>query len=383
MGGDFVNILNVAYYTIKRNIRDKRSLCLMLLFPIVLILILGTALGGQFKPQNVDKTVVYYINNDNGEMGKAFDQFINRDEIKEVLDVKTIDSKEEARKIVTGGGAVALIEVDEDFTANYALGEKAKVHVYKNNNSGFRASVVRNIVDSFIDGANSGKAILRIGKMPDYKTFTTIEDTPLKTDGKIPGAMDYYAVTMLVMILMYGAGYGTYGMAEDYLYDMGNRIKASPIKIHELFIGKILGTILTIFCQGLLIILFTKFVYKANWGSSIVQIAFICLSLSVFSTAMGSAACILFKNEKTADSITSILTPIFTFLAGGYVPINSSNNVFASIRMLSPNFLAQTAIFNTIYGGEVLDIYISTGILWAASLIMLLVSLAAARRVKA
>ena len=72
-----MKIINIAYYSILRNFRDKRSISLTLLFPVLLILILGTALNSAYSPRNMDKISVAYVNMDNGAISKRFDAFLN------------------------------------------------------------------------------------------------------------------------------------------------------------------------------------------------------------------------------------------------------------------------------------------------------------------
>lgn len=47
-----MNVLNITLFEIKKSLRDKRTLLFMLAFPIVLILILGTALTNAFHNGN-------------------------------------------------------------------------------------------------------------------------------------------------------------------------------------------------------------------------------------------------------------------------------------------------------------------------------------------
>lgn len=65
-----MTILNIAYYTLLRNIRDVKSMLNMILMPIVLILILGNALSSAFQVQSIGKTAVAYVDNDNADMIK-------------------------------------------------------------------------------------------------------------------------------------------------------------------------------------------------------------------------------------------------------------------------------------------------------------------------
>lgn len=382
-----MRILHVAYYTILKNIRDKKSMASMLLLPIVLILILGTALSGAFKTTNLDIIPVCYLNSDKGDMSRYFEDFLNYDEIKEILKVERVETFDEGKKLVGDKKARALIVINEGYSEDIKSGKKANIEVYTNKYSGFSNSIVNNIIESYNESANTVGAMQRMGAFGiEYRRTESIVESPIATNGKRPRAIDYYAVTMLVMILMYGTQYGCHGIGEDYLENKGKRIKTTPIKPYEQFIGITLGHIFTVMCQSVVLIVFTKYVYKANWGSNIAGILLISFTLSALSIALGIMFTVLMKDRMKASGVISLLVPIMTFLAGGYAPLNVGDSIFAKVMYVSPNYLAHTALFNTIYGQpvtsnvQILNTAECIGILWVITIIMFIIASVSGRR---
>lgn len=382
-----MRIFYMAYYTILRNIRDKKSMATMLMLPIVLILILGTALNSMYSYQKMDSIPVCYLNNDKGGISKYFDDFLGSEEIKDMLTVKKVNAFDEGKKLVNDRKASALIVIAESYSDDIKAGKKANIEVYTGKNTGFTTSVVKNIIDSYVDGANTVDAMQKMGTQGlEYTRTESIVESPITTNGKRPRAIDYYAVTMLVMILMYGAQYGCHGIGEDYLEGKGKRIKATPIKPYEQFIGITLGNIFTVMCQSVVLILFTKYVYKANWGSSIPQILIISFTLSALSIGIGIMFSVLLRDRMKASGLLSLLIPIMTFLAGGYTKIEAGSTVFAKLMYISPNYIAQTALFNTIYGQPVttniqlLSTGECIGVMWIITIIMFIIASVSGRR---
>lgn len=382
-----MRIFHVTFYTILRNLRDKKSMASMLLLPIVLILILGTALSGQFKTTNLNSIPVCYLNNDKGSMSQYFDDFLNSEEIRDMLEVERVTTFDEGKKLVGEKKAKALIIINESYSEDIKSGKKANIEVYTSKYTGFSNSIVQNIIESYNQGANTVGA-MQILNAPEFKYTRTesIVESPISTDGKRPAAIDYYAVTMLVMILMYGTQYGCHGIGEDYLETKGKRVKSTPIKPYEQFIGIALGHIFTVMCQSVVLILFTKYVYKVNWGSNMAGILLISFTLSVLSIALGILFTVLLRDRMKASAVISLLVPIMTFLAGGYVPLNVGDSVFARIMYISPNYLAHTALFNTIYGQpitsniQLLSTAECIGILWIITIIMFVIASVSGRR---
>ena len=75
----------------------------------------------------------------------------------------------------------------------------------------------------------------------------------------------------------------------------------------------------------------------------------------------------------------NVFIPVSTFI-GGYVKIVAPGPVFNALQHLSPNYLAQTAIFNTIYGGPGTHTAFLLGVMGLFILITFAIAMAAERR---
>ena len=71
----------------------------------------------------------------------------------------------------------------------------------------------------------------------------------------------------------------------------------------------------------------------------------------MLSTAFGSVICMITGSVNKAASIIVIQAVIFTTLVGALGQTSSTNIVNSIIFHLSPNFYAQTALFDYIYKG--------------------------------
>lgn len=361
--------LIVAYYTFLRNIRNRSSLLTMIAFPIVLILILGTALDGAFKISTITKPIVYYVNEDTGTLGRAFDNYIKSKDISDIVSVKIPVSVESAKSEIKNGDAEGLIYIGNDYTKNITEDKKSQIEVFTSDYGKINSSIINCITASFLTRANTINTIKSKNNTAEYKSYKNIDEMPLSAKGKTPRAIDYYSVTMLVMIIMYGINYGTYAYEEDKFNHTDIRINISSIKKIEYLSGKTAGNILTLFFQALIVISFTKYVYKANWNGSIWITLYTCFIISVFAFGFGMLISSLTRDNKLSNVIVNIIVPLFTFISGGYAPI-VKGKLIEIISNLSPNTLAQRAMFNNIYGGSPDLIYKSLAALTILSLII-------------
>lgn len=373
-----MNIITIALVDMKRVLRDKKTLMYMLLLPIILISILGTALGSVFSVNSLEKINVGYINEDKGDLSKSFDEFLEYKEIKEILNYKKIVSLEEGQNLLEDKKISAIVHITKDYSKTLKENNETLIEIIGIDSGSFSYTVVKNVIESYIEYANSYMAISNIdAKKVEFKKYDVIKNESIETKGNMPRAIDYYAVTMMVMIILYGSSYGTQFMVELKSLPIGKRISAAPINAREMVIGKALAAIMSMSFQVLALIGFSKYVYKANFGEDMKTILFICFTLIVFSITLGVVLTSIFDNELLANKVLGLLIPISTLLSGGYFKISMSDSSILTSKMmyLSPSYLAQRALFSSIYKGKTLYINEAIFILWGFSIVFLLVSI--------
>jgi ABC-2 type transport system permease protein len=195
---------------------------------------------------------------------------------------------------------------------------------------------------------------------------------------------------MLVLILLYGSAYSIHGVGEDFLEQMGGRLRCTPVKLYKQFIGKMLGIVVLLILQAGIVILFTKYVYKANWGSDIFGVFSIVATMAMFITTLGGMLTLLLRNRMAANGLINVVIPVTTFLSGGYAYIPLSGGWYDTVRQLLPNSLAQNGLFSIIYKspfvqqdllkGVLTQFQLSMVFLWGMIAVMLIVTVLAGRR---
>ena len=382
-----MNILYIAISTIKRNFRDKKSMFRSILMPILMIIVLGTALNSAFEGQKIDKFNVCYLNEDSGSELNEFNNFLKNNEIKDILNVREVASIEEGKKLIEDKKAVSLIVVPKGYSEKLKSGDKAVIQIYNTKYKDFKSDIVENIVEAYNSAGNAVMAVAKLNaKDLRYTPYDAVEESIISTEGKAPRAIDYYGVAMLILAIMNSAAFAADMVSEDYFENVGVRIKTAPVKTYERLLGKILGCVFDIFIKGMIIIGFSKLAYGVNWGNNFGMIALIIISAAVFSTIFGMFITMAVGSGNRATGIISIVNNVFTFGAGGYALI-VTQDVHQSILMhLSPNFYPQTALLNVIYSNNYrvnVHFFNTTGyilMLWVLSGLLFLGFLALERR---
>ena len=344
-----MKILNIMWKEIKHNLRDKKAMFMMILFPIVLILILGAALGQYFGGDKgeftIDAKVIYSMDN-NSSLNNAFTGF--KDSFGKELKI----SFDETKDINKGLESIK----DSKYTCYIQVTDK-DIKIYKNKRFGQNASYVESVVDIFMDRNN---ALGQIGKVNPKVIQGILADT--KSDytkavslekKKAPRAKDYYAVTMITLMILYGSASGFYAIAGEKIRNTKQRLLTAPITKPELFIGKTLGCVLITSLQMGIVVLVSKYLLNTYWGDNIWTVMLILFSEICVSISIGVGLALLVKNESTGNGVMNAAIPFMAFLGGNYMPLeNMGSKAIENLSKISPLRWTNQSIFKIIYAND-------------------------------
>lgn len=343
-----MNIFKIVAAELKINFRDKKAMTPMVLFPIVLIMILGIVFSGTFKNSTglKNQTVFYRIEGNNGTVIDAFNEFIKQSE-KAGIKFSEVKDKQQGLYSVRNNKCSGYMEIDSN---------NNKVVLYKNDWSHLGASVVEVILNTFVQRYNAVFEIARLN--PQYlKNLNSNNSDYVKiisVDGKRqPSARDYYGVTMLTLIILYASLTGAWSIKHEKIKKTGKRMLCSPMKKYEMLTGKLIGTVLVTIIQIFIVILFSKYILRVYWGQNFAVILGIIISEIVMAVSIGVGVGIIIKNENAMSGILNIFIPFIVFFGGGYVPLSNFNSpIINLISKASPLKWTNDAIFKVIYGGS-------------------------------
>ena len=410
------NIYYQFIHTLKCVFLDYKPLISKILTFSLVILVLGSAFSNMFS-SGLEPVTVGILNEDKGnekiaegiiqvlepqgtltpvkesdedaEEEDATEEETTADvSISEWMKVYSVKNEEDGRSlacdkdIAEDHQIAAMIHFDEDFTKNVMeYGDKKDadpipITIKTGRSSQIDTTVVKCVFDTFTSSLNADFAVQKHFPGKSLPQDLNLENgyTKMETDAEAtPDAMSYYAIAMLMMVLLYGAEYGCNSIADDYFGVIGERIKTTPIKRYQQYIGKMLGMVVATAIQGIFIVLLSGLVYGAKWGTNYLALVGIIFSMSAASVTLGACLCMITRDGAKGQSMVSLLVIACTFLAGGFVKVD-----MGLLKFISPNYYAQTAMFNSIYNGDMGIAMQNIGILWmfviGASAIAILMS---------
>lgn len=341
------NIFNIIIKEIKIVLRDRKSIMMMVLLPILLMAILGAALSGVFDSSiSLDEIKVLYTNEGSQDSVKMFNTFMEEGK-KLKMDFTRADSIDEGTASVK----------DVKYACYVRVKDNGEILLYKNERHGFNAEMVESVLTIFVHRYNVMSQIAKVNPISMKAIASGGEKNLVKLSSvnakRQPRSIDYYSVTMLTLIIMYAANIGAWSVKGEKTEKTGSRLLAAPVKKYEILIAKILGSITATAIQIIVVILVSKYILKGYWGSNMSPILLIILTQIIMTVAIGAGIAFMVKSETSMSSIISTTIPFIVFLGGGYVPLDQfKSNILMQIAKISPLKWTNDAIFQIIYNNN-------------------------------
>lgn len=289
---------------IKQNMRDKQGLMLMMVFPLVLTLVLGFSLSGMFEnDSSPTKIGALYQVETQDRFGSAFRSFAANSEEYNLVLIEETDA-EKAHEAVRTGNTTCFILVSDK-----------KITLYAREGTAFGISLVETILKGFTQTYDVAMVVRRD---PGVSQTQFTESVSLAKGNK-PSSMDYYAITMMTLIIMYCSMSGISAIADEKRDKTLTRIFCAPIRNAQILVPKVTGVVIATSLQILFVFIIDKLVLKANFGSNLLPVFAVLLAQIIMMVSVGVGAAYLFKNSTSGIAVIQSAIPLFVFLGGGYV----------------------------------------------------------------
>lgn len=343
-----MNILSIAIKEMKHDFRDRRTLLFMLGFPIVLMLILGLALTNAFSSEISvgDVKVAVKDATGGGSLSEAFAGF----------------AKEVGKTGVTfeplKPGANGREEVENNHVSGYVELTNQGISLYGSSRDAIESNIVQGMLASFTDKYNAAAAVARIEPAKTEMVLATggsdyIRELSVDAN-RTPGSVDYYALAMTVMVGMWAAMGAGALIQGEVLRGTAVRLVIAPIRKSEIFVGKMLGGIISNLLCVMVIILFSKYVFKAYWGHHMGVVIAVLVSEVIMAMSLGLAGSYLLKGT-ASRGVISLVVQLMSFFGGAYFPIldDEGGGLMGFLVNLSPIRWANHGLTQVIYADNV------------------------------
>jgi len=387
-------IFLIGVKDVKIRARDPSAFIMLLVMPLLLILVLGMVFQPLWTstPFIIDIAV---LDEDGGEFSKILlEEVFGSEQLRDMIKIQFMESEEEIINEVNKGKIAAGVIIGEGFSQTILKGEDTRIKILGDPEQTIKAGVMKNIVESFTLEVLKRRIILgtSIGILVSENLINPAEIQPLisvwlsdienmnapiqidkKTEKKMtknPLAIEYYAVGIAVMYLLFATNAGAETIFQERRNKTLERIKVAPVSEREILGGKLFGIFLIALLQFVMIIFFTAIFYRVSWGNSllgiVIMIFFSVLAFSGLSTLLAS----LTKSKEQIGNIGPALSMIFGFLGGSMWPISAFPDWLNIISKLTPNRWAIDGFSKLMYQeGGIISIFPEVFVLLLMALI--------------
>jgi len=308
--------------------RDRRSLILSFMVPIVLLILFGYALSLDVK--NIPTTILNY---DNGKYSREFISSFSQSGYFTINDyIYDYDQLEE--NIVSGKSMVAIV-IPPDFSKSLASGKDVQVQTIIDASSANKASIangyIEGITRSFYSNITADKNIIGEAGAPLDPDIRIWFNPELESKNFIiPGII-------AIILMMIASLLTSQVISREWENGTMEQLIVSPIRPLELILGKIIPYFVIGILDMAVIVIFGRLLFDIPIKGGTILL-FILSSLFLFGAlSLGIAISIVTKTQVLSYQMAMLLSFLPSYILSGLVfPISSMPKIIQYISYLVP-----------------------------------------------
>ena len=364
--------ITIAWTNVRRSLRDRTSAFFFVLFPLLMITVLGIAFGGAYEPRlGVVEPATGTLA---GNLVAAFEDA-------EGIEVVRFDDRAEAVSAVEDGDVEAAVVIPETYDARLAGGDETVVQYLSRSDRSAQqiGMIVRAVVDDQAGryrvartlqhelggdfGSNLGRGDAFADRVADVDvSTTTVGSAPFPEDF---GRFDLGASSQLLLFTFVTSMTTAASLIETRRLGVSRRMLATPTRASTIVAGEALGRLAIAVVQGLVIMIGAAVLFGVSWGNPIAA----GLVMLMFASVAGGAGMVLgaaATNTQQSTAVGLLLGLGLSALGGSMMPLEFYSPTLLTVAHLTPHAWAADAFATLVrHDGTVLDILPELGVLAA------------------
>lgn len=363
-------ILALAWLNLTQVLKDRVSLGLFIVLPIMLTFLFGSALGGGERKISVAV---------NDQDGTAYSKEVASALPAASYALHRVD-EEVARQMASSGEAAAAIIIPADFGGDILAGVDTGLTVVKDPRSTSAIAIVQT-VDGRVKRLAANAAVIRIvraafrdaGQMTgsiagppapaDIYTYADRlwePDPPLSvreeavTASKVRGAttqamgFQQYSLGYTLMFMMFMGLGAAGGFLEEREQGTLSRLLMTPTAKPVLVAGKVAGIYATVILQATILISAGALLFGVPWGQDPLGVVLIIGTFGLATTGLGVMLSTIVRTRGQMSAATAVLAVVLSMLGGAYWPLDIVSPVMRTIAYFTPTGWAMVGLTDVV-----------------------------------
>jgi ABC-2 type transport system permease protein len=386
-----VRWIHIGVKDLKVTVRDRAATGILLLMPMLLIVILGSALGD--LSANISRIPVAIVNLDEGDVGtRIADSFLTDAALKDLFLSRSLRDPIEARAEVERGNMAGALVLPHDLTRRIDTGKPSELVVYVDPGRQITGTVFRSVAEGVSTQVSAASIAARttayyasrlqlsdpafigsvIGRAVQSASETRAMDAvkleeTTASRGKEISMVSYYAGGMSVMFIMFGAMFGAFALVRERDEWTLPRLMMTPASRMDIVGGKMLGVFLVGITQFAVLWAFTSAI-GVQWGDP-VAVAALAIAMVAAATGMSVLIAAIAKTTRSVSGIAQIVIQFMAAVGGSFFPVAQFPAWLQPLHYFTVNGWAIDGILETMRGGSIVSVVPSVAALFGMSVL--------------
>lgn len=345
----------LAVRIIRQILRDKRTLALILVVPVLIMSLLYLVLSSTSNPHTL--AIVFPGGPGSWQVNSLFVKLLPS---QDKLHIIGINADQVDSKLKNGDADVALV-FPPDFAQQVAAGQKPEVQIVLEGSDPTVASALRDQSEALVRQLGISLAALQAHS-------TGGQDQPPVISGSLPlaiqepryiyGGPEYTFNDSIapVFIGIFSFFFVFLLTSVAFLRERSQgtieRVLVSPLKRTELVVGYVFGFTLFALVQSLITLLFVVFVLRVHYSGNLALVFLVSALLTIGSVNLGIFLSTFARNEFQVIQFIPLVFGVQIFLSGVFWPIAQLPSALRPIAYLLPLTYANDALRGVMLKGN-------------------------------
>lgn len=329
-------MIQIMLKEVRDYFRDKSCVFFFIIFPVILVLILGNALSAMDKAEDAigELKIHYSIETTSFADIMSINEFINGvEDNKNIFFEETEDA--DASIKMAGDGCIAAVVIFRN--------EPLEIHIYEGTDK-IKNRTVNAMINGFSQINKAINVIVKSNPQVPQESISDGTDYIVQKDLGVNRTMlDYYAITMLAMLSFISIMLGSACIMGERQGKTIYRLKIASISQVKLFFAKIFGLLPQTIIQISILMILSTTLFGAHYAANVLDNLYLFLMFTMVTFTMISIGVVygIFIDINPMAVIMPVIW-VMMFLSGTY----SRELFIGGISKYMPIYQVQEAAFD-------------------------------------
>lgn len=373
MGGLQIKFHIIAAKDIKITLRDRNSLLVMFLLPMIIISIVGLALAPEYAEE--DGFDVLVVDLDNGEASRGLIEFLEDPD--NYLHVEMESNEFAARERVKPDATtmvseqITMVVIPRGFTEDLMLGKDVEIQLIVDPTLVDQNEWVKTLVESYARRLTTNVVAVKTvaaygipvraeeqiseivevaGQFADPAPVSVVTESVSPADvaeftsftQNVPG----FAVMFLLFTTVQA---GAVSLLLEQESGTLSRLVIAPLRKADIIGGKITSNFIKGFLQLTVLLTFGHFVFDLNLGSDMLALLVLRAAIALASTGLGLLLATLVKTHDQANSVALLIVMTTSAIGGSWWPLFLEPKFMQDLAHLTITYWAMQGFYDLLY----------------------------------